>query len=671
MRRWIGFFLSWLLSIKPIARDVFAGQGGMVIYTNNGGWPEVLLMHFLLPADIVFFLPSGFADNCGIVTSGRRIIATPGMGPSQVKQMINLLREGKKVLLFPGKEQIFNLSRLVALLSYKTGAVARPIFVDVRNKAGRLKVGEEVGAAVYNPSAAAYKFYDGLQSALFWARHQEQANLFDQLLVARRKFGAGKIVAEDFNGSIDYRKLIIGSYILGGKFRELCGNEERVGTLLPTAAGHFITFFALCYLGKTPAILNFSSGAATVSECAELAEVKCIITSRLFVEKAELQPLIEKLQNRCRIIYLEDVKETVTLKDKVAGILRYLWGVKAARHVPARVVLFTSGSESKPKGVVLSHGNLVTNVEQITSVINISTGDKMFNALPIFHSFGLTGGMILPVLSGVEVYLYPSPLHYKVIPELIAQKKATVLLGTPTFLMGYAKNAGVGDFNTLRYVIAGGEKLKEEIRAFWRQNYAINILEAYGTTEAAPALCVSSPQFNKPGSVGRFLPGVQWRIQEVEGISDGGNLLIKGPNLMEGYILHGKGFVPVDEWYDCGDVISVDEEGYCTIKARLKRFAKISGEMVSLNQVEEAAEGSFSTDMNAAVSTADLKKGEIIILFTTKPDATKQQIREYLSRQQLSMLLMPEDIIIVEELPVLGSGKIDYVKLQAMAADLN
>ncbi|MEM5771022.1 MAG: AMP-binding protein, partial [Bacillota bacterium] len=341
---------------------------------------------------------------------------------------------------------------------------------------------------------------------------------------------------------------------------------------MPTSVGHLITFFALCFVGKTPAILNFSSGSSTVVDCARLAGVNCVITSRLFVEKAELHPLIEQLQNNCRLVYLEDVRQSVTFGDKIAGVLKYLWGVGTVSGGAARVILFTSGSENRPKGVVLKHANIIANVAQLSGGIDFSARDKMFNALPMFHSFGLTGGVVLPVLSGMETYLYPSPLHYKVIPEFINRTKATLLLGTPTFLMGYAKNAGPGDFATLRYVVAGGEKLKDEIRAYWRDNFAINIMEAYGTTEAAPGLCISSGQFYKPGSVGRFVPGLSWRIQEVPGIHDGGNLMIKGPNVMEGYLIHGRGFVPAEDWYDCGDVIRVDEEGYCTIIARLKRF---------------------------------------------------------------------------------------------------
>jgi acyl-[acyl-carrier-protein]-phospholipid O-acyltransferase / long-chain-fatty-acid--[acyl-carrier-protein] ligase len=511
------------------------------------------------------------------------------------------------------------------------------------------------------------KLYEMVQTEFFGAKHKNEANLFDQMLDAATRYGMNKIAAEDMTTVMTYKQIVLGSYILGKKFDDLCKHEKSVGILLPTSVGHLITLFSLCYLGKTPSILNFSSGIRGIIDCAELSGIHSIITSRLFIEKAGLEHLIDNLAGKYRILYLEDVKKTVSIKDKLCGIRSFLCKRKAVKTEAYRIILFTSGSENKPKGVLLQHSNIIANVNQLSCAIDFTSQDKMLNVLPMFHSFGLTGGAILPILSGMEVYLYPSPLHYKVIPEIACVKKPTILLGTSTFLMGYAKNANDCDFRSIRYVLAGGEKLKEEVRALWRDKFGIHLLEAYGATEAAPGLCISSPMYNKNGSVGKFIPGIDWRLEPVEGINEGGNLLVRGPNIMEGYILHGQGFVPVEPWYDCGDVVCVDAEGYCTIKARLKRFAKISGEMVSLNQLEDVAEQCFQTDQNAAVSVPDLKKGEKIILYTTERSATKQRIREYISKIEQSMLLLPTEVIIVEALPVLGSGKTDYVLLQEMA----
>jgi len=285
----------------------------------------------------------------------------------------------------------------------------------------------------------------------------------------------------------------------------------------------------------------------------------------------------------------------------------------------------------------------------------------------MFHSFGLTAGTLLPVLKGVEVFLYPSPLHYRTLPEISYDRNITIFLGTPTFLYGYAKYAHPYDFYNLRYVLAGGEKLKDEVRQLWQDKFGIRILEGYGTTETAPVLSLNTPLFHKTGTVGRFLPGIEYRIEAVPGIEDGGNLWVKGPNVMAGYMLYGKGFVPAAEWYDCGDVVSIDSEGYLSIKSRLRRFAKISGEMISLDAVEEAAEKCFGTNRNAAVNLPDVKKGEKILLYTMYKNASRQMLREFLSQGRQSMLSMPAEIIIVDKLPLLGSGKIDYVTLKGLA----
>jgi len=333
----------------------------------------------------------------------------------------------------------------------------------------------------------------------------------------------------------------------------------------------------------------------------------------------------------------------------------------------AGVILFTSGSESKPKGVLLRQSNMIANINQIASIIDYSHNDKMLNALPMFHSFGLTAGTLLPVFGGIEVFLYPSPLHYKIVPEIVYDRNATILIGTPTFLHGYAKYAHHYDFYNLRYVLAGGEKLRDEVRKIWHDKFGLRIFEGYGTTETAPVLSINTPLFNQSGSVGKFLPGIEWRTEAIPGIEEGGNLFVKGPNVMAGYLLHGQGFVPAPEWYDCGDVVSIDKQGFVTIRSRLKRFAKVSGEMVSLDAVEKTAETCFGGTNHAAINLPDSRKGERIVLYTMEKNATKQMLRECITKLKQSMLAMPSEVFIIDKLPLLGTGKTDYVTLKAMA----
>lgn len=673
--------LRWLFRIKLKNGDALKSLNRSVLFADGGTFWSAALLHFFLPEEYVFVLPKPLAGKISILAPGRRRISY-NADTIEISPVLDCLADAKTVVVFPeAGADLLEFCQMITLIIEGYGSMACPLVISSTTQHGRLLpmpgiiicVGEllaiDNSQGDHSEEVSAQKVYGALQNTVFAARYQEQANLFDQLWAAAKQFGMGKVVAEDFSGTITYRTLIIGSYILGRKLGEQCPEESRLGLLLPTSIGHLITLFAVCYQGKTPAILNFSAGSRTVQECAELVEIQTIITARVFVEKAGLQQMVEDLASKYRIIYLEDLKASIKRTDKLSGLVKYVRQHTALSMQDYRIILFTSGSEQKPKGVVLRHTNILANVEQLACAVEFTAADKMLSALPMFHSFGLTGGIILPVLKGVEVFLYPSPLHYKVIPEIIVAKQVTMLLGTPTFLAGYAKNADEGAFQSLRFVLTGGEKLNNETRNYWQEKFHIHLLEAYGTTETSPGLCVSSHRFNKDGAVGKFLPGIDWRIEQIEGIDEGGKLWVKGPNIMEGYLIHGSGFVPAEEWYDCGDVVQIDQDGYCTIKARLKRFAKISGEMVSLNLVEEAAVQCFTTDQNAAVSVFDGIKGEKIVLFTTTETASRQQLRDYIKDQQLSMLLLPTELIVLEELPVLGSGKIDYVLLQEITKD--
>lgn len=262
------------------------------------------------------------------------------------------------------------------------------------------------------------------------------------------------------------------------------------------------------------------------------------------------------------------------------------------------VVLFTSGSEGKPKGVALSHHALLSNIAQIRSVINFSPEDKVLNALPIFHSFGLTGGALLPLMTGMNLFLflYPTPLHYRMIPEIFYDRGRSVLFGTGTFLAHDAKFANPYDFYRLHYVVAGAEKLSKEVRELWTEKFGIRILEGYGATEAAPVLAVNTPMAYRDGTVAQFLPCIKHRLIPVDGIETGGMLHVRGPNLMSGYYLFdapGKLQAPSSElgegWYETGDMVAIDDDGFVSIVGRVKRFAKVAGEMVSLEQVEKIA----------------------------------------------------------------------------------
>ncbi len=278
---------------------------------------------------------------------------------------------------------------------------------------------------------------------------------------------------------------------------------------------------------------------------------------------------------------------------------------------------------------MLSHRNILANAAQALARVDANANDKVFNVLPVFHSFGLTGGMIMPLLAGIPIFMYPSPLHYRIVPELIYQTGATILFGTDTFLTGYARSAHAYDFHTLRLVVAGAEAVKERTRQIYMERYGIRVLEGYGVTETAPVLAMNTPMANRQGTVGRFSPLMEYKLDPVPGIEEGGRLSVRGPNVMLGYLrAENPGVLePLpDGWHDTGDIVTVDAGGFITIKGRAKRFAKIAGEMVSLSAVESIAAALWPQALSVAVSLPDPRKGERVVL---ADDAERRRSRRH------------------------------------------
>jgi acyl-[acyl-carrier-protein]-phospholipid O-acyltransferase/long-chain-fatty-acid--[acyl-carrier-protein] ligase len=294
----------------------------------------------------------------------------------------------------------------------------------------------------------------------------------------------------------------------------------------------------------------------------------------------------------------------------------------------------------------------------------------VLNALPVFHSFGLTGGTLLPLLNGIRTLLYPSPLHYRVVPALAYDSNATILFGTDTFLAGYARMAHSYDFYSLRYIFAGAERVRDETRKVYADKFGLRILEGYGATEAGPVIAVNTPMHFRAGSVGRLLPAITARLDDVPGITEGGRLFVRGPNIMAGYLrvdAPGRLQPPEDGWHDTGDIVTIDEEGFVTIRGRAKRFAKIGGEMVSLPAVESYAATLWPGADHAVVTRPDARKGEQLVLFTTRPDASPAALQSWGKSNGIAELALPRDVRVLDALPVLGTGKLDYVTMAGMA----
>jgi acyl-[acyl-carrier-protein]-phospholipid O-acyltransferase/long-chain-fatty-acid--[acyl-carrier-protein] ligase len=371
-----------------------------------------------------------------------------------------------------------------------------------------------------------------------------------------------------------------------------------------------------------------------------------------------------------RVIYLEDIRATVTFFDKIRGLARGgTPQVQRDCNSPA-AILFTSGSEGLPKGVVLSHRNLLANCAQSLTRVSCNGTDKVFNALPVFHSFGLTAGLLMPLVAGVPVYLYPTPLHYRIIPELVYGSNATILFGTDTFLAGYARVAHPYDFARVRLVLAGAEAVKDRTRQLYMDRFGVRILEGYGVTETAPVLAINTPLANRAGTVGRLSPLMEARLEPVPGIENGGRLFVRGPNVMLGYYRADYPGVlepPTDGWHDTGDIVEIDPQGFIAIKGRAKRFAKIAGEMVSLSAVEALAAELWPNLLTVVVALPDARKGERLALLTTDASCTREAFLQFARRKGATELMVPADILVVGKVPLLGSGKADYVAALALA----
>ena len=506
--------------------------------------------------------------------------------------------------------------------------------------------------------------------------------IFSALLDARDQFGGKRIAIEDpERAPLTYNRLILGALVLGQAFTKWTERGEVVGVLLPSVNAAVVSMFALSAYGRVFSPLNFTSGLKNISSAIKAAEINTVITSYRFVEMAKLEELVEALaaQSGVRIIYLEDVRKEITSFDKAiavikAPIARMLHAHYALDPHEAAVILFTSGSEGEPKGVALTNANLISNVVQSMRHFGEELGPPhiLLNPLPVFHSYGLMAGVLLGLYSGMQVVLYPSPIQYRQVAKMARETKASILLGTDTFLQGWMRAADPGDFDTVRFVVAGAERVKDETRRMWSTS-GTTLLEGYGVTECSPVVSINTLDRNKPGTVGPPFAGQELRVDPVEGIEEGGRLYVRGPNVMAGYIypsMPGVLVPPDGGWHDTGDIVTIDEEGFITIKGRVKRFAKIGGEMVSLGAVETMAAELWPDGQHVAVTLPDPKKGEQIILVSDVAVADRMALLSHAQASGYPELWVPRAVLVTNSIPILGSGKIDVVATTELAKSM-
>lgn len=693
--------LVWRVQDKAMrqARDA---EAPVIYVVSHQSRLEPALMLSLLPEQTLHILDDASARAFWL-EPWRELGRTIAFNAEHVfvsRRLVRVLRgKGRLAVYLPDTVEpdvkSFRLFRAVARIAMQADARIVPIFVGgarhlpfsltpaeraPRGWFPRLRIAalapmtmaELLQRAGYAQTTTANALFDRFAEARLAGTDLDRG-LFHAVCDAASRYGPSRLIVEDVvSGALSYRKLLTGARVLGKRLEGLTSPGEAVGVLLPNANGVVLTMLGLISGARVAAMINYTAGAANVASAVQTAAIKTIVSSRTFIQKADLADIVAAAEQAgARMIWLEELRDSITTFEKAAAAVQWRRPLQPQIAAKPAVILFTSGSEGLPKAVVLSHRNLVANAMQAEARIAISPADKLFNVLPVFHSFGLTGGTILPLVTGVRLFLYPSPLHYKLIPDVARKTRPTIMFGTDTFLAAYARTAEDGDFSSLRFVVAGAEPVRPETRRIWRERFGAEIIEGFGLTEAAPVVAVNTATHGRDGTVGRLLPGIRMRLEEVEGVSEGGRLWLNGPNLMMGYITADRPgeLQPLEGWHDSGDIVSVDREGFVTIRGRAKRFAKIAGEMVSLGAVEMLVQALWPEERHAAVAVPDKRKGERIVLVTTAGNADPETLRLYGKQAGAAELMVPHDIIKVREIPVLGSGKTDYVAARRMAIE--
>ncbi len=676
----------------------------LIVISNHASLLDGIILWTYIDLNLKILVNRGRARELLLrpFMQNRYTVQIDTMNPYSLKGVIEEVNRGTALLVFPEGRitRTGNLMKIyegTGFVAYKTGARILPVHLGntyetifARKPAGR-KVFAPVTLTIGNVREAidvessrprdrkreAARTIYGMLCDMFYEAHYRPSTLGREFIRICRKRGPKAMYKDATGVEVSYKKGLIGALVLGKKFSAF--PDRNIGVFLPNLVATALLIFGLEIYRKVPVLLNYSSGPGALVHAMDLSDLKVIVTSRTFLERVKVQPsLFEGRQ----VVCVEDLRQTIGVADKLKGFFKALFPgqlerMEPGQHKETAAVLFTSGSEGVPKGVCLSHENIITNIWQSLSRIDICENDYFLNALPIFHSFGLTIGTILPVFAGARSFLYVSPLHYRIVPEIAYEEGCTILMGTNTFLNGYGRKAHPYDFYNMRYIFCGAEALSDTVFERFAKVFGIRVMSGYGVTECAPVICMNSALEHEYGTVGKVLPGIEYKLMPVEGIDnkDGhaGRLFVKGKNAMIGYLKNEKAnhkyLVEDGGWYDTGDIVEVDESGFMKIVGRLKRFSKISGEMISLTAVEEALSGLFGERKELAVmAVTDEQKGEKLVLVTNSRDADLKTVRNTLRARGLSDLASPREIVYMREIPRLGTGKVDYIKLRELIA---
>ncbi len=713
LRRILPFFvvrfalrLLFRAEIRGLEHLAAAGPR-MLVVANHVSSLDAVVLSALLPGRMLFATHAGiaqrwwlkpywrFGDDCSLDQAH----------PMTAKAMVDALKHGRACMIFPeGRPTttgaLMKIYESPGMIADKADAMILPIRIEgleysyfsLLGGVVRRRLFPKVTLTALPPKklclpsdikghkrrvAAGTQLYDIMERLPVDSTDYE--TILHHVLSTRPiRGGRGYCLEDADRRPLTHDAFVRAFFALSRPLRKCLGGQEKiVGVMMLNGLPDAITIFAIQALGLTVAMINFTSGPEHCAKACATAAIKTVVTSRALVAEGLLAQIAETLRAKgVSIVYYEDLLAAESWTAKTAAFVESRtppdW---IARRVGRKaddpaLILFTSGTEGAPKGVALSHRNIVANAFQFGARIGFAARDKAFACLPMFHSFGITLGFFMPLLYGARAFLYFSPLSYREIPELIYDTCATLLLGTETFLANYARTAHPHDLYFLRFAIGGAERIKPETRQIWSEKFGVRLFEGYGATEAAPVITTNAPMYYKAGSVGCVVPAMQVRLDPVEGVKDGAELVVKGPNVMLGYIRHTEPGViqPLEDgWYKTGDIVSIDERGFVTLLGRAKRFAKIAGEMVSLAAVEAAVAARWPASRHTAVGAPDARKGEVVVLLTESDEVDAGVLPDHFRLHGLTELSLPRKIIRVAQIPLLGSGKVDFIRARELA----
>ena len=721
-------FLLWtathtIYRITVLHPENVPHSGGALLIANHMSWVDALLLGSSIRREVRFVMFQDIYDHWYLKPFLKALRVIPISSDLRPREMLRSLRDageavsgGELVCIFAEGE----ISRIGQLLPFRRGyarimkgvdAPIIPVHLDgvwgsiFSFDRGRFlwkmprrfpfPVTVSFGKALASDTAPPM-----VRSAVqelhteAYARHRQWLKpLHRSLLCTARRHPFTFAMADPRVRKLRYGGVLIKSIFLGRRLQSVWSGQKMVGLLLPPSVPGALVNYAASLLGKVPVNLNYTSSAESIASAAQQCELKTIITSQTFLEKAKIE-----LPVGPRIVLIEEIAAQPRITEKLAAIaLAFLFPSALLERALGQTeklglddlatIIFSSGSTGEPKGVMLSHYNISANIEQMAQVFPLRRSDKILGILPFFHSFGFTVTLWLPAMVGIGVVFYPNPLDAKMIGTLVRQYGVTFMVATPTFLQTYARRVAPEDFGSLRFVLAGAEKLPERISLLFEDTFGIRPLEGYGATECSPVVAVNVRDFRaagfrqvgyRRGKIGRPLPGISVRISDPDSgaelpLDEAGLLEVRGPNVMQGYLGRPDRTQEVlrDGWYNTGDLATLDEEGFLAIADRLSRFSKIGGEMVPHLKVEEVLhELSDSKEQRFGVtSVPDEKKGERLMVLHVLDDAQLEKTLSRLTEAAIPPLWKPraQQFVRVEQLPYLGTGKLDLRKAKEMA----